>query len=108
MEGGGAGDPPHAQDGAARAGERRGRAGGSAAAGTTAGARVWVGAGWPPCPALPLRPCCTAPSLPPHNPHLAFGPSPPPPQVGTTSVEKSEILAGMLDQEGIPYQVPTR
>lgn len=25
--------------------------------------------------------------------------------VGTTSVEKSEMLAAMLDAEGVPYQV---
>lgn len=29
----------------------------------------------------------------------------PPAQVGTTSVEKSEILAAMLQEESIPYQV---
>ena len=51
---------------------------------------------------LPHHPCSPTP------PCLALIPRHPCPiraQVGTTSVEKSELLAGMLDEAGIPYQV---
>lgn len=102
MEGGGSRDPAHAQDGAARAGEGR--------------RSVRLCSAWPPTCALhclsvrrslsSLR-SPTAHAACPALRLLCFPALPlMKRQVGTTSVEKSEILAGMLDQEGIPYQVP--
>lgn len=110
VEGGGAGDPPHAQDRPARAGEREERHKQHPCHSRVlplALPALPAGALMHPADCGPRRMCImpVAAQAARNVEHACLCRMPWLVQVGTTSVEKSEIVAGMLEQEGIPYQV---